>query len=423
MNSIQELRERRSAKATDARKLLDDNKGEKWTPEVSGKVDALYEEIDSIEGQIKAHQRLLDIEADKPDGNLNDAKRVKDVYDPKDPKNAARVLYNRFLREGDKGFSAEDWATVRATMSTTTGTEGGYTVPSLISSQLYDAMKAYGAMRAVSNVIPTQDGKPMSFPTSDGTAEIGEWIAQNVTATALDPVFGTVPLNVFKASSKIVAVPIELLQDTVIDMEGFVRNRLAQRIGRLGNLAFTVGTGTTQPDGVALKATVGKVGTTGQVTGIIYDDVVDMIHSVDPAYRTSSAVFMMSDALVKTVRKIKDTTGRPIWAPNYDEGIRTGAGDAGGGYTSQNVAVPFDLLLGYRLYINNDLAVPAANAKSGLFGDFSYYKIRDAMDVQLFRFTDSAYTKLGQVGFLGWCRMGGNLMDTNAIKYYQNSAT
>jgi HK97 family phage major capsid protein len=95
-----------------------------------------------------------------------------------------------------------------------------------------------------------------------------------------------VSLNVFKASSKIVAVPYELLQDTTIDMEAFIRNRLAQRLGRLGNTAFTVGTGTTQPDGIVPKATSGTVGTTGQTLTIIYDDLVNLVHSVDPAYRS-----------------------------------------------------------------------------------------------------------------------------------------
>ena len=66
----------------------------------------------------------------------------------------------------------------------------------------------------------------------------------------------------------------------------------------------------------------------------------------------------------------------------------------------------------------------AANAKSIAYGDFSFYTIRDVMDVQMFRFTDSAYAKLGQVGFLAWMRAGGNFVDVGgAVKLYVNSAT
>jgi HK97 family phage major capsid protein len=126
----------------------------------------------------------------------------------------------------------------------------------------------------------------------------------------------------------------------------------------------------------------------------------------------------------RALRKLKDTAGRPIWLPSYDAGISNLSRSAQqGGFTGQEAPVVYDYLLGYPVWVNNDMAVPAASAKSMLFGDLSYYKIRDAMDVLLFRFTDSAYAKLGQVGFLAWLRTGGNLVDTAAVKYYQNSAT
>ncbi len=420
MKSIQDLRERRNAKAQEARKLLDENTGEKWTGEISNRVDVIYNEIDALDDQIRAHERQIQVEAE----NGGTPQKIKDVLDPKDPKNAARVLFNAWMRNGLEGLTAEDRIAVRNTMSTTTGSQGGYTVPSLIASQLINAMKAYGAMRSVAEVIRTADGRPLSYPTSDGTSETGEWIAQNTTSTNADPSFGTVTLNVFKAGSKDVAVPIELLQDATIDIEAMVRTRLAARLGRLGNTAFTVGTGTTQPDGVVPKATSGKVGTTGQTLTIIYDDIVDLIHAVDPAYRSSRCVFMASDSLIKVIRKLKDTANMPIWQPNRDNGVVDGLNNAmDAGYPSESVAAPFDTLLGYPIYVNNDMAVPAANAKSMVFGDLSKYIIRDAMEMQLFRFDDSAYTKLGQVGFLAWARMGGNLVDTAAVKYYQHSAT
>lgn len=415
MISLQDLRERRAARAQDARKILDENTGDKWNAGLSDKVDGFYNEIEAIDGQIRQVERMLALEADSKVETFKAAD-----HKPDDPK----VLFNKWMRGGDNALSAAEWASIRNTMSTTTTTEGGYTVPSLVSNNLFDAMKAFGAMRAVAEIVRTADGRPLSFPTSDGTSEVGEIIAQNATATAADPSFGTASLNVFKYSSKIVAAPIELIQDSTIDIEAFVRNRLAQRLGRIGNQHFTTGTGTSQPDGIVPKATSGKVGTTGQTLTIIFDDLVDLIHSVDPAYRTGRSAFMTSDSLIKVVRKLKDSSNRPLWVPSFERGVMAGVGvSSGGGYTAQDNAVVFDTLMGYPVWINNDMAVPAANAKSLLFGDFSYYKVRDAMDVQMFRFTDSAYTKLGQVAFLAWCRMGGNLVDTNAVKYYAHSAT
>lgn len=412
-----DLRERRNYVARQARELLNGSAEKEWTAELQSKYDTHIAEIDGIDARIANMQKIADRDAEKAFEDMGGKVLDADGMSP-------RQVFNVWARKGVEGMNAEQLAQFRNTMSTTTGSEGGHTVPTIISQQLIDAMKAYGAMRAVSTVISTSDGKPLSFPGSDGTSETGEWIAQNVTATAADPSFSTVSLNVFKASSKIVAAPIELLQDSAVDIEAFIVNRLAQRLGRVTNTAFTVGTGTTQPDGVVPKATLGKTGTTGQTLTIIYDDLVDLIHAVDPAYRTNRCVFMCSDALLKVIRKLKDGQQRPIWTPNDLQGIRTAVnGDGHGGYSAQDAATPFDLLMGYPLFVNNDVAVPAANAKSLLFGDFSKYYIRDAMDVAMFRFTDSAYMKLGQVAFLAWMRTGGNLLDTAAVKYYAHSAT
>lgn len=420
MQSIQALRERRSTLAKEMKAMVDGNPG-RWETALQEKFDASASEVNDIDAQMKRIEVAAQVAADESSTEAVREVTARVATDKRDP---SIRMFDKWLRKGDDALSAEDWQVVRNTMSTTTTTEGGYTVPSLISSQLIDAMKAYGAMRAVASQLTTADGKPLSYPTSDGTSETGEWIAQNTTATAADPSFGTVSLNVFKASSKIVAVPFELLQDTTIDMEAFIRNRLAQRLGRLGNTAFTVGTGTTQPDGIVPKATSGKVGTTGQTLTIIYDDLVDLVHSVDPAYRSAQCAFMTNDTLLKVLRKVKDTAGRPIWMPSYDAGIaRAPNQDGNGGYASQNQAIVFDYLLGFPVWVNNDMAVPAANAKSMIFGNFKLYTIRDCMEMSLFRFTDSAYTKLGQVGFLAWARMGGNLLDTAGVKYYAHSAT
>ena len=180
------------------------------------------------------------------------------------------------------------------------------------------------------------------------------------------------------------------------------------RIGRIANQMFTNGTGTGQPFGLVPRSTVGKVGATGKTTTITYDDLVDIVDSMDVAYQNDSMKFMFGQAMRRGIRKIKDTAGRPIWTPSYESGI-----------TQKQP----DLLLGYPVEINNDMPVAAANAKSLAFGDLAQYTIRDAMQVTLFRFEDSAFLTKGQIGFLGWSRHGGNLLDTNAVRVYQHSAT
>ena len=172
------------------------------------------------------------------------------------------------------------------------------------------------------------------------------------------------------------------------------------------------------PNGLVTAASVGKAGLAGQTLTVIYDDLVDLVDSLDVAYldvpdsdQQMAGVkpgFMFNQATRRVIRKVKDTAGRPIWTPSYDEGA---------------AAKTPDMLLGYPVNINNDMAPMAANAKSIAFGNLHMYMIRDAMDVTMFRFDDSPYISKGQIGFLAWARTGGNLLDVNSVKVYQNSAT
>lgn len=392
--SIQAMRERRNALAKEARNLH-----ENWDAKFQAEYDGKIEEIGRIDGAIKRHDEVMAL----------DAERVAKDAGVKIQDKAAPSLFNKWLRGGDSALSAQEWQQVRNTMSTTTDSEGGYTVEDKVAAELIRALKEFGGMRAAGSVFSTDGGNDMSWPTVDDTANVGEIVAQNAAATSQDVAFSTVALPVYKYSSKIVTVPWELLQDSQVDIDALVVSLLAERLARIQNTHFTTGTGTAQPRGIVTAAASGKVGTTGQTTTVIYDDLVDLEHSVDPAYR-NGAGFMMNDSSVKVLRKIKDTEGRPIFVPGYENGSPGGAPAT---------------LLGRPLYINQDVAAMAANAKSILFGNFKNYRIRDVMGATLFRFTDSVYTKNGQVGFLAWQRTGGNLLDISGatVKYYQNSAT
>lgn len=407
--SIQALRERLSARAKEVRALVDANPGAKWNVDLQAQYDAGMKEVDEIKNEIDRHQALIDkFTAD----NLDDSLAVAaDRMGHLAAKTGSKIqaIHAKWLRGGDGALNAEEWASIRATMSTTTGSEGGFTVATEVATMIADALKAFGGMRAVGTVIPSVNGNTINFPTSDGTSEEGEQLDQNTAAADADPAFGVVVIPTYKYSSKTMAVPIELLQDSSVDVESFVNKRIVARIGRITEKKFTIGNGTTEPRGIVTAATAGKVGLTGQTLTVIVDDLIDLVHSVDPAYRDSGACrFMMNDASMKIIRKLKDSTGRPIFLPGYD-----GLGGA----------MP-DTILGYPVQINQNIAVMAASAKSILFGDFSHYLIRDVLGGEMHRFTDSAFAKKGQVGFLAFSRHGGNFTDVGgAVKYYQNSAT
>lgn len=412
--SIQEVRERVQALSKELnRQLAESPKGSIWTAAQQADFDAKADEVDRGNKMIASMQRVIDQAAED---SFSDA--VRDTVEAPKQKPLAMQGFEIFLRKKVEQMTPEELHKFRNTMSTTTGSQGGYGVMPLVATTLIDLLKSYGYMRKVADQITTANGADLSYPSSDGTSELGEIVAQNGTASAADPTFGTVPVNTVKFSSKIVAIPVELIQDAQFDIVAMVMKRLRDRLGRTQNQKFTIGTGTAEPWGLVAASGTGKVGTTGQTLTIIYDDLVDMVDSLDAAYldepesdpqmNAPAPGWMFSQTMRRVVRKIKDTAGRPIWTPSYDEGMASKTPDR---------------LLGYPVNINNDMAVPAANAKSLAFGNFHKYLIRDAMDVTIQRYDDSVYASKGQVAFLAWARAGGNLLDVNSVKVYQHSAT
>lgn len=409
MVRINQLREQRSTLAKAVRNILDQNPGKSWTAEHQKQYDDQMAEIERIDGEIARETRAAELSADhRFDDAMSDVEKDRSKKGAKIDQNSPEAVMAAWLRGGVEGLSAEQRQVFRNTMSTTTPAEGGYTVPSSIAAELIEMLKAYGGMREAAESFTTSAGNPLSYPSTDGTSETGELVAENVAATSGDASFGTVSLNVYKFGSKKFAVPIELIQDSIIDVVGLVKRRAAERIGRAMNTYFTTGTGTSQPRGIVTGAASGKVGTTGQTLTVIYDDLIDLEHSVDPAYRKLGCKYMLNDASIKVIRKLKDSQNRPLYIPALSSAL------SGSDLPTIN---------GYPVIVNQDVAVMAANAKSILFGLLSKYKIRDVMQVSLFRFEDSVYISNGQIGFLAWARAGGNLTDTTAVKYYANSAT
>lgn len=341
------------------------------------------------------------------------------VVSTEERKQKEKVAFNNWVRFGFDGLNQEQRSimqTRRATIDrsqlplelraqSTVTTAGGYLIPQGFSEQLEVALKAFGGMRQAARVFPTPDGRDIPWPTVDDTANVGEIIAENSTYNNQDVAFGQITLKAYKYSSKMVPVSVELLQDSFFDVETLLAELLATRIGRITNTHFTTGTGTGQPKGVVVEAGLGKAGLTGQTTSVIYADLVDLLHAVDPSYR-EGAIWMFADTTLKAIKKLVDGSGRPLWQPALN-GISGTAPDS---------------ILGYPYVINQDVAAMGVSAKSILFGNFKKYIIRDARDVTVMRLVER-YAELGQVAFLAFSRADGRAIQPSALKYYQNSAT
>ncbi|WP_330349578.1 phage major capsid protein [Streptomyces sp. NBC_00582] len=282
-------------------------------------------------------------------------------------------------------------------------TAGGFTVPDEFRNIMTETMKAFGGLLALADVIPTSTGADLKWPTNDDTGNEGELLGENQPAGEQDLSVGGRTLKAYIFSSKQVKLSMSLLQDSAFNLEQWVPRKLGERIGRRAARAFTTGTGVDQPEGLTTSAVVGKQGASGQTTSVIYDDLVDLEHSVDSAYR-STAEYLMHDSTLKVIRKLKDTQGRPLWVPIPAPGFPA-------------------TINGFKYNLDNSMPTPAASAKTIAFGDFKAgYVIRQVQAVQTLRLVER-YAEYLQVAFLGFSRLDGMIQDSSAIRLYQHAAS
>ncbi len=288
---------------------------------------------------------------------------------------------------------------------------GGYSIGPAFLAELLIAMKAQGGMRAASHCFTTETGASLTYPVLDDRASTGRLLtAENVQLAAAADLPFTAPgqLGAYTFVSDVALVSVQLMQDSAFDFGALLAAALASRLARTENPYFTSGTGVGQPRGVLLDAPVGVTGATGSATSVTADNTLDLIASVDPAYRPG-AVFMMHDTTLQVYRKIKDPSGRYLHDFNGDP-------------TSNGA--PVDRIAGYPVVINQDMPQMAAGATPVLFGNFAAgYKIRTVVDlrVQVLR---ERYIESFQVGFIASIRSDGRMVSGAApIKAYRNSAS
>ena len=289
----------------------------------------------------------------------------------------------------------------RRAQETQSGPAGGYTVAGGFIASLDQAMLSSSGALQVSEVMSTSQGNDMPWPTTDDTANEGALIGENDEATEQDISFGQVIFRAHKVTSKMVRISTELLQDSAFNLATEVGKMLGTRIGRIGNRLWTVGTGASQPMGLIPAATVGV--TAASATAITTDEVLDLIHAVDPAYRVG-AKFMMNDATTLHLRKLKGGDGQYLWQPSLQAGQP-------------------DRLLGYEVVINHSMADIAASAKPIAFGALNKYKIRLAGGVRIRRLVER-YAEFDQEGFIAFSRLDGQLLDagTHPVQVLQMHA-
>ncbi len=399
------LREQRAKLIADARALTDGvPDGETMSAEVTAKFDEMMASADTLKAEIDRVERLDDVEADLAERIGNRARHDGVSVDEAAAREAVETqAFGAYMRTGFSGMSEEHRAVAtprfQAAQGTGSGTAGGYTVPEGFYGQVVSAELAFGGMLGVAYVFDTTTGNPLPIPTDNDTSNEGAILGENTLVGQQDVTFGAVTLNAHTYSSKLVLVANQLLQDSAFNLDAFLAGKLGTRLARITNRHFTVGTGASQPTGAVAASTLGV--TAASASDIAADELIDLEHSIDPAYRMG-ARYMMADSTLKVIKKKKDGEGRYLWS-------------SGLAFKEP------DTINGYGYSINQHMAAIGAGNKSMLFGDFSKYFIRRVAGVQVLRLTER-YADYNQTGFLAFQRWDGNLVDagTHPLKHLIN---
>ena len=282
---------------------------------------------------------------------------------------------------------------------------GGYTVPTTLANAIVEAMLDWGPMYdpGITDEMVTSSGNPFDIPTNDDTGKSGAPLAEGadiVDDGSGDLVFGEVSLGAFTRATPWVKISHELLMDSIFNLEAFIARKLGERLGRLANAELTVGAGGAgAPRGIVNAAIAGKL--SAAAVAIAADELIDLQHSVNAAYRRSpSCRWMFADTTMASIRKLKDGQGNYLWQMGD---VRVGAPD---------------LILGKPYAINDDVPAIAAGAKSVLFGDFSRYTVRKVGSPLIGTVRERFWPKVGLAGLI---RFDGDLTDAGAIKALQQA--
>jgi HK97 family phage major capsid protein len=423
---IKELREKAKKIETEARGVLDsvtDKTSKEDAAKANDKFDAMMEERDSLVAQADRLERIDTAQREtearneerereerenrrpgqedrqqSPEANVSEEYReafrlmLASGGNPSDLPREARAA----LQAGAREYRAQGVAT---------GAQGGFLVPTTLAKSINIAMAAHGPMMdsGIATEINLPTGAPFELPKVDDTDKEGDSHTEKQQPAddgSGDVVIGKDVLGAYAIITPWIRWSFELAQDSTFGFEDLLAKLVGERMGRTGNRWLTVGTGVNEPLGFVPGAQLGHTAASASV--LTFDDVIELEHSVDPAYRGGPKVrYQMHDQSVKALRKIKDTTGRYIWSDgDVTKGVPA---------TLNNKPVSF----------NQAMAEIGASAKPIAFGDFSEYYVRKVGDPLLGVAREKFWPN---IGIAGVHRIDGSPGQTKAIKTLQMAA-
>lgn len=392
--TITELREKRAKTWSAMESFLASQRNDKGV--LSAEDDATYarmeQELEDLTREIKRMERKDAIEAElnKPVASPLTTKPMSPKAEDEKEGRASNT-YKKSFWNAMRDKSARP--AVMDALKIGTDPEGGYLVPDEYEKTLVEGLEEENIFRKIAKVINTSSGdRKIPVVATKGTAS---WVDEEGLIPESDDSFGQVSIGAYKLGT-LIKVSEELLNDSVFDLESYISKEFARRIGAREEDAFFNGDGVGKPIGIFSETGGAEIGVTAaSATAITADELIDLFYSLKAPYR-KNAVWVLNDATVKAIRKLKDNNGNYLWQPAI-------------------TANTPDTILGKPVFTSSYVPTIAAGAKTIAFGDFSYYWVADRQ-ARSFKRLNELYAATGQVGFMATQRVDGKLILPEAIK-------
>lgn len=385
MSKILELREKRNKIWQTAKDFLDSKRGADGIvpAESAAEYDRMEADMVALGAEIERLERqaAYDLELSKPTS-------APIVNAPQKP-DAAKTGRASDEYKADFGSILRGRAPLNNVLSTSPNTDGGYLVPVEFERQIVAGLEETNVVRSIAKTIATSAERKIPVAATHSTAQ---WTAENASYTESNPTFAQKTIDAFKLTD-LVKVSLELLQDSMFDLESYIAGEFARAFGIAEEEAFCVGGGDGQPTGIFTEQG-GTVGVAANAS-ITVDNLIDLVYALKSPYRRN-AVFLMRDVTVSSLRKLKDNNGAYLWQPSVQAGQP-------------------DRLLGYPLHTSPYAPAVESESLPVAFGDFSNYWIADRMGRTVQRLNE-LYAGNGQVGFIATERVDGKVILAEGIQ-------
>lgn len=408
MPTTTELKQKRAIIVESMREAVRKGDAARAKGDSAADYDAEFDRAESEEralsSQIQRQERIESLEKDAAGRHLEDLDR-RDKKPNGTHQSEYREAFTTWFVSGGAALTSEQREllntgkfTPETRAQSTTNTAGGYLIAPDYMAELERAIKEYSGVMQAARIVPTMTGVSLPWPTLDATTRKATIVAENATSTPTDFTFGQKTLGAYMLRD-MAAASLELMQDSEFDIGQFVADSFGESFGRGLNEYFTTGTGSSQPNGVVTASTVGT--TAASTTTFTRAELVDHMHKVDPGYRKSkSCGWMFHDTVLGTIKKLALGSGdaTPLWQVSMRDGEP-------------------DRLEGFPYWVNQDMSSALTTGqKIILFGDFSKYIVRQVKGLVVKRL-EERFIDSGQIGFIGFARYDGNLINTAAVKH------